>query len=186
MFSLRLCGWLVNCAFLKSLRGVIRDFFLSSCHHVRSFVWVWINWMMRPIDGGSHFRMRIFPGVISIWFLVFNVCAPGCSRNNSGLSPYQRVQEKFFEFRQITQNVGLWPSEIPWQFLVTLPSISWKTWLIHSSLILGTYVFRDWPFLECSSYACLLTTANFFLFLNIAFFWIVNVQRQKAEFLSSF
>ena len=36
-------------------------------------------------------------------------------------------------------------------FLVTLPSYSSETRVIYSSLILGTEVFRDWPFLGCSS-----------------------------------
>ena len=36
-------------------------------------------------------------------------------------------------------------------FLVILPSISSEICVIYSSLILGTDVFRDWPFLGCSS-----------------------------------
>ena len=36
-------------------------------------------------------------------------------------------------------------------FLVTLPSTSSKTCVIYSSLYSGTAVFRDWPFLGCSS-----------------------------------
>ena len=36
-------------------------------------------------------------------------------------------------------------------FLLTLTSISWETCVIHSSLILGTDVFRDWLFLGSSS-----------------------------------
>ena len=54
-------------------------------------------------------------------------------------------------------------------FLVTLPSIS-ETCVIYSSLILGTDVFRDRPFLGCSSSVSLVTTANFRLFLNVAIF----------------
>ena len=56
-------------------------------------------------------------------------------------------------------------------FLVTLPSISSKTCVIYSSLILGTDVFRDWPFLGCSSCVSLVTAATFRLFLNVAIFW---------------
>ena len=55
-------------------------------------------------------------------------------------------------------------------FLVTLPSISSGTCVIYSSLILGTDVFRDWPFLGCSPCVSVVTTANFRLFLNFAIF----------------
>ena len=55
-------------------------------------------------------------------------------------------------------------------FLVTLPSISSETCVIYSSLILGTDVFRDWPFLGCSSCVSLVTAATFRLFLNVAIF----------------
>ena len=54
--------------------------------------------------------------------------------------------------------------------LETLPSISSETSVIYSSLILGTDVFRDWPFLGCSSRVSLVTAANFRLFLNVAIF----------------
>ena len=46
-------------------------------------------------------------------------------------------------------------------FLLTLPSISSETCAIYSSLILGTDVFRDWPFLGFSSCVSLVTAANF-------------------------
>ena len=55
-------------------------------------------------------------------------------------------------------------------FLVALPSTSPKTCLIYSLLILGTDVFRDWPFLGFSSCVSLVTAANFRLFLNAAIF----------------
>ena len=55
-------------------------------------------------------------------------------------------------------------------FLVTLPSISSETCVIYSSLILGTDVFLDWPFLGCSSCVSLVTAANFRLYLNAAIF----------------
>ena len=55
-------------------------------------------------------------------------------------------------------------------FLVTLLSISSETCVINSSLILGTDVFRDGPFLGCSSCVSLVTAANFRLFLNVAIF----------------
>ena len=56
-------------------------------------------------------------------------------------------------------------------FSVTLPSISSETCVIYSSLFIGTDVFRDWPFLGCSSCVSLATAANFRLFLNFSFFW---------------
>ena len=57
----------------------------------------------------------------------------------------------------------------PWDsFLVILPSTSSKICVIYSSLILGTDVFRDWPFLGFSSCISLVTAANFRLFLNVA------------------
>ena len=55
-------------------------------------------------------------------------------------------------------------------FLVTLPSIFSETCVIYSSLIQGTDVFRDWPFLGCSSCVSLVTAANFHLFLIIRMF----------------
>ena len=55
-------------------------------------------------------------------------------------------------------------------FLATLPSISSESFVIYSSLILGTDVFRDWPFLGFSSCISLVTAANFRLFLNDAIF----------------
>ena len=51
-----------------------------------------------------------------------------------------------------------------------LPSIASETCVINSSLILGTDVFRDWPFLGCSSCVFLVTAANFQLILNVAIF----------------
>ena len=55
-------------------------------------------------------------------------------------------------------------------FLLTLPSIFSESFVIYSLLILGTDVFRDWPFLGFSSCDSLLTAANFRLFLNVAIF----------------
>ena len=55
-------------------------------------------------------------------------------------------------------------------FSLTLPSITAETCVIYSSLILGTDVFRYWPFLGFSSCVSLVTAANFRLFLNVAIF----------------
>ena len=55
-------------------------------------------------------------------------------------------------------------------FLMTLLSISSEICVIYSSLILGTDVFRDWPFLGCSSCVSLVTAAKFRLFRKVAIF----------------
>ena len=55
-------------------------------------------------------------------------------------------------------------------FLLTLPSIFSETCVVYSSLILGTDVFRDWPFLGFSFRVSLVTAANFRLFLNVVIF----------------
>ena len=55
-------------------------------------------------------------------------------------------------------------------FLVTLPSISSKSGVIYSSLILGTDVFPDWLFFGFSYCISLVTAANIRLFLNVAIF----------------
>ena len=53
-------------------------------------------------------------------------------------------------------------------FLRTLPLISSEPCVMYSSVILGTDVFCDWPFLGLTSYVSLETAANFRLFLNVA------------------
>ena len=55
-------------------------------------------------------------------------------------------------------------------FLATLSSIFSETCVIYSSLILGSDVFRGWPFLGCSSCLSLVTAANFQLFFFAAIF----------------
>ena len=121
-------------------------------------------------NGGSHFRMRITLGVVLIRSLVFHICVPECpgtvpecvpicgfKRNSSNLDRAQKMRDSVL--------LNSWDS-----FLVTLPSISSETCVINSSLILGTDVFRDWPFLGFSSCVSLVTAANFRLFLNVAIF----------------
>ena len=55
-------------------------------------------------------------------------------------------------------------------FLVTLPSISSANCVIYSSLILGRYVFLDWPFQGCFFCVFVIAAANFRLFVNVAIF----------------
>ena len=54
--------------------------------------------------------------------------------------------------------------------LVILPSIYSVTCVTYSSLILGTDVFRDRPFLGCCSCVPHVTAANFRLILTVAIF----------------
>ena len=121
-------------------------------------------------DGGYHFRMQIILGTILMGslfstFVVRNVpgTAPACVRicvSRRNLS-YVVREHKMRHYLLLNS----WDS-----FLVALPSISLETCAIYSSLILGTDVFRDWPFLGSSSYVSLVTAAIFRLFLNVAIF----------------
>ena len=52
-------------------------------------------------------------------------------------------------------------------FLVTVPSISYETWVMYSSVIPGTSLFKDRLFLALS-FVSLETSANFQLFLSVA------------------
>ena len=100
----------------------------------------------------STFVFRNVPGTVSEcvrirWF----------KRNSSNLDTARKMRDSVL--------LNSWDS-----FLLTLPSISSETCVIYSSLILGTDVFRDWPFLGLSSCVSLVTAANFRLFLNVAIF----------------
>ena len=98
------------------------------------------------------FVFRNVPGtvpecVVICWF----------KRNSSNLDRAPKMRDSV--------RLNFWDS-----FLVTLPSICSETCVMYSSLILGTDVFRDWPFLGFSSCVSLVTAANFRLFLNVAIF----------------
>ena len=137
--------------------------FLINCKLGRSLFWFRVNWVARLTDRKLIFRMEIILGTIPSWLLVFCVCIPGWSRNGSGECPYLGFQEKLVKFRQSTQNAGLC-------FSKTLHSISWEFCITFSSMILGTDVLRDWPFLSCFSCVSLDKAANYLLFLNVAIF----------------
>ena len=79
----------------------------------------------------------------------------GFKRNSSNLDRAPKMRDSVL--------LNYWDS-----FLLTLPSISSQTCVIYSSFFLGTDVFRDWPFLGCSSFVSLVTAANFRLFFNVA------------------
>ena len=116
------------------------------------------------------FRMRVTHVVVLIRSLVIHVCVSECFRNGSGVHPYLLVQKKSSNLDRapkMRDSVLLYSWD---SFLVTLPSISSESCVIYSSLILGTDVFRDWPFLGFSSCVSLVTAANVRLFLNVAIF----------------
>ena len=69
-------------------------------------------------------------------------------------------------------------------FLVILLSISSETCVIYSPLLLETDVFRDWPFLGCSSSVSLVTAAKFRLFLNVAIFLKGKMLRSFEDWIS--
>ena len=100
----------------------------------------------------STFVFRNVPGRVSecvriCWF----------ERNSSNLVRAPKMRDSVL--------LNSWDS-----FLLTLPSISSETCVIYYSLILGTDVFRDWPYLGFSSCVSLVTAANFRLFRNVAIF----------------
>ena len=144
-----------------------KKLFLRFCEEPRLGL---INSMTGLTEGGSHFRMKIILGTILIcfWFSTFvfwNVpgTVPECVRisgfkkNSSNLDRAPKMRDYVL--------LNSWDS-----FLVTLPSISSESCVICSWLMLGTDVFRDWPFQGCSFCVSLATAANFRLFLNVAIF----------------
>ena len=144
----------------------------SSSACVTTIFWARVLCSLATED--ACFRMRITLGVVLIRSLVFHVCVPECSQNGSGMRLYllfKRNSSNLDRAPKMRDSVLLYSWE---SFLVTLPSISSETCVIYSSLILGTDVFRDRPFLGCSSCRSLVTAANFRLFLNVAIFWREN------------
>ena len=113
----------------------------------------------------STFVFRNVPGTVSecvriYWF----------KRNSSNLDRAPKMRDSVL--------LNSWDS-----FLLTLPSISSETCVIFSSLIQGTDVFRDWPFLGCSSCVSLVTAANFRLFLNVAIFLKKKLLRSYEDWI---
>ena len=126
----------------------------------------WVVWPQKmPASGwGSLWESSSFVP----WFSTFvfrNV--PGTVSECVCICWFERKSSNLVRAPKMGDSVLLnsWDS-----FLVTLPSISSETCVIYSSLILGTDVFRDWPFLGSSSCVSLVTAANFRLFLNVAIF----------------
>ena len=89
----------------------------------------------------------------------------------SGMRLYLLVQEKSSNLDRAPKMRDSVRLNSRGSLLVTLPSISSETCVIYSSLTLGKDVFRDWPFLGCSSCVSLVTAANFRLLSTLRSFW---------------
>ena len=135
---------------------------------VKCLIWICIHELGRQVDGSSDFRTKIILGTVLVWFW-FSVLefrddpgtVPDCARtcgfriNSSNLNRGPRIR--------LFVLLKSWYS-----LFVTLLSIVSDTWVIYSSILLGTVVFRDCRFLGCSSWLSLATAANFLLFLSAA------------------
>ena len=134
-----------------------------------------VTWLQKmPASGwGSLWESSSFvPWFSTIVFRNVPGTVPECVRicrfkgNSSNLETAPKMRDSVL--------LNSWDS-----FLVPLSSISLETCVIYSSLILGTDVFRDWPFLRRYSCVSLVRAANFRLFLNVAIF-------SKGKMLSSY
>ena len=113
----------------------------------------WSLWELSSfVPWFSTFVLRNVPGTVPE---CVRIC--GFKRNSSNLHRAPKKRDSVL--------LNSWNS-----FLMTLPSISSETCVICSSLLLGTDVIRDWPFLGWSSCVSLKTAANFRLFFNVAIF----------------
>ena len=151
--------------------------FLLSQHSSKSEFWVVWPQKMPASGWGSLWE----PSSFVPWFSTFvfqNVpgtvseCVRICwfKRNSSNLDRVPKKRDSVL--------LNSWDS-----FLVTLPSISSETCVIYSSLILGTDVFHDWPFLGFSSWVSLVTAANFRFFLNVAIFLKGKMLRSYEDWI---
>ena len=100
------------------------------------------------------FRMRVTLGIVLIRSLVSYVCVPGTVSESVRICWFKRNSSNLDRAPKRRDSVLLnsWDS-----FLPTLLSVSSESCVIYSSLILGTDVFRDWPFLGFSSCISLVT-----------------------------
>ena len=107
-------------------------------------------WERSPL--GSWFSMSAFRNVPGKVPENLRIC--GFKRKSSYLDSAPKMRDSVL--------LNSWDS-----YLVTLPSISWETWAIKSSVIPGAAEFFDRLFLghSCVSFAI---AANFLLFLNVA------------------
>ena len=135
------------------------------CQIREQFIW----WTSRIINPNESLDFSKF-GLLIIWPSIFSIIiygVPECVR----ICGFKRNSSNLYRAPKMRDSVLLnsWDS-----FVVTLPSISSETCVMHSLLILGTDVFRDWPFLGCSSCVFVVPAANFRLFFNVAIFWREN------------
>ena len=133
-----------------------------------------IKWRDWPTEGptsgwGSSWERSSFDS----WFSMF------VFRNVPGTVP---ECIRIFGFRRNSPNLDRAPKKRDFvllncgdSFLVILPSISSKTCVIYSSLLLETDVFCDWRLLGSSSCVSFETAAYFRLFLNVA----IHFEREK-------
>ena len=117
-------------------------------------------WERSPLD--SWFSTSLFRNVHGVVPEKVHIC--GFRRNSSNLDSAPKMRDSVL--------LNSWDS-----FLVTLHSTSSENCAIYSSLILGTDVFHDWPFLGCSSCVSFATAANFRLFFNVAIISRENTQQ---------
>ena len=116
---------------------------------VVSIVWARILWRLAQRD--SRFRMTIILGAVLIRSLVF----PFVFRDVSGTDPEWPWSIAFRRNSSSRDRAPKSPHFVllnSWDnFHVTLPSISSETCVIISSCAQGTFVFRAWLLLGCSS-----------------------------------
>ena len=148
---------------LKRSQGSSRE----SCHHVRALIWVWVDSVVRPTGKKLHFGMGWVweQSIIGSQFsasLLLDI--PGMVPERVHYRVLNRKMSNLDRAPKMPDTVLLiyWDS-----FLVTLPSISSETWVVYSSVILGTDKFCDSLLLGWSR-AYLATAANFRLFLGFA------------------
>ena len=133
-------------------------------------VLVWVSWIARLTNRKLPFRTGIFPGMIPSEFLVSWVIVPWvpgmvaehvrtCGfRKSSSLKCAPKKRDSIL---LISCN----------GFEVTLPSISSQTWVMYSSVILGTNVFCDWLFQAISCFFSLKQLLTLACSLALPWFW---------------
>ena len=121
--------------------------------------------------------IKIWPlDCIDYVLFMVSVCVTSVFQNVPGTVPdcvcicgFERSSSNLDRAPEMRDSVLLSSRE---KHIVTLPSIRLETWVLFSSLTLGT----DWPFLGCSLWDSLATTANSPFFLKVAIFWTEKCQ----------
>ena len=117
---------------------------------VRGLIRVWVNWSAGPIDRelhfpmgefwersplGSRFSTSLFRDVPET--VLSSVRTRGFKKNSSNLNRPPKIRDSVL--------LNSWDI-----FVVILPSISSETCVMSSSVIPGTNMHCDWPFVGCS------------------------------------